>query len=73
MAKVEYLDAQDEAALMRQIVDADVLIPGWRVPITARVIAAWEKLKMIQTFSVGYDRIESHDFRFDLMANQGSI
>jgi D-3-phosphoglycerate dehydrogenase len=58
LAKVEYVATQDEATLIEQIVDADVLIPGWKVPITAKIIAAGKKLKMIQTFTVGYDKID---------------
>lgn len=58
LAKVEYVATQDEEMLIKQIEDADVLIPGWKVPITRKVIAAGKKLKMIQTFTVGYDKID---------------
>lgn len=58
LAQVEYVTSQDEDTLIKQIVDAEVLIPGWRVPTTAKIIAAGNKLKMIQTFSVGYDKID---------------
>jgi D-3-phosphoglycerate dehydrogenase len=58
LAQVEYVSSQDEDTLIKQIVDAEVLIPGWRVPITAKIITAGNKLKMIQTFSVGYDKID---------------
>lgn len=58
LAKIEFVDAKDEAALMKQIVDADVLIPRWGMPVTAKIIMAGKKLKMIQTFSVGYENID---------------
>jgi len=58
LAKVEYVATQDEAGLIKQIADAEVLIPGWKVPITAKIIDAGKKLKMIQTFAVGYDNID---------------
>jgi len=57
LAKIEYVKAQDEVSLMRQIVDADVLITG-RVPVTSKIIAAGRKLKMIQTFAVGYENMD---------------
>ena len=47
LANVEYVATQDEAGLLKQIVDADVLIPGWKVPITAKIIDAGKKLEMI--------------------------
>ncbi|MDQ1281147.1 MAG: D-3-phosphoglycerate dehydrogenase / 2-oxoglutarate reductase [Thermoproteota archaeon] len=56
-AEIEYVEAQDEASLTKQIVDADVLIIG-RVPATSKIIDAGKKLKMIQTFSVGYENID---------------
>jgi phosphoglycerate dehydrogenase-like enzyme len=58
LADVEYLETQDEAALQRQIVDADVVVAG-RVPITARVLNAGQKLKLIQVFSVGFERVDA--------------
>ncbi len=58
LANVEYVATQDETGLLKQIVDADVLIPGWKVPITAKIIAAGKKLKMIQVFSVGFDKVD---------------
>jgi D-3-phosphoglycerate dehydrogenase len=58
LANVEYVATQDEAGLIKQIIDAEVLIPGWKIPITAKIIDAGKKLKMIQVFSVGYDKID---------------
>ncbi len=58
LAEVEYLETQEEADLQRQIGDADVVVAG-RVPITARVLDAAQKLKLIQTFSVGFDRVDA--------------
>ena len=58
LANVEYVATQDEAGLIKQIVDAEILIPGWKIPITAKIIDAGKKLKMIQVFSVGYDTID---------------
>jgi D-3-phosphoglycerate dehydrogenase len=58
LANVEYVATQDETGLLKQIVDADILIPGWKVPITAKIIAAGKKLKMIQVFSVGFDKVD---------------
>lgn len=59
IAKVEYVKPQDESALMRQIVDANILVTGGGTPITAKLITAGEKLMMIQTFSVGYENIDA--------------
>jgi phosphoglycerate dehydrogenase-like enzyme len=59
LATIEFLEPMDEEALRKAVVDADVLIPGWTVPITAGVIAAAPRLKLIQTFSVGYDNIDA--------------
>jgi len=58
LAEVEYLETQDEETLKKQIADADVLIAG-RVPITAGVLDAEKRLKLIQVFSVGFDRINA--------------
>jgi phosphoglycerate dehydrogenase-like enzyme len=59
LAEVEYLETQDEETLKKQIADADVLIAG-RVPITAGVLDAEKRLKLIQVFSVGFDRIDAN-------------
>ena len=56
-AEIEYAESQDEASLIKQIVDADVLAVG-SVPVTSEIIEAGKKLKMIQTFSVGYENID---------------
>jgi D-3-phosphoglycerate dehydrogenase len=65
LADVEYLETQDEEKLKKQVADADVLIAG-RVPITASVLDAEKRLKLIQVFSVGFDRIDA-----DAAANRG--
>ena len=59
-AKVEYVNPHDESALVKEIVDADILVAqgGGGMLITAKVIAAGSKLKMIQTFAVGYEYID---------------
>lgn len=51
LAEVEYLETQDEETLKKQIEDVHVLIAG-RVPITAGVLDAEKRLKLIQVFSV---------------------
>ena len=55
-AEVEVTRETDQAVLAEKAEDVDVIITG--APITATVIEAAKKLKLIQTTSVGYDRID---------------
>ena len=55
-AEVEVTRETDQAVLAEKAEDVDVIITG--APITAAVIEAASKLKLIQTTSVGYDRID---------------
>jgi phosphoglycerate dehydrogenase-like enzyme len=52
--EVTYVTGEDEVTAM--VSDVDVIITG--APITAKIIKAAPKLKMIQTTSVGYDAID---------------
>lgn len=55
-AEVELALQGDEKSLIEKVGDVDVIICGG--PITAKVIEAAPKLKMIQTTSVGFDYID---------------
>jgi D-3-phosphoglycerate dehydrogenase len=55
-AEVELALQGDEKSLITKVDDVDVIICGG--PITAKVIEAAPKLKMIQTTSVGFDYID---------------
>ena len=51
-----YADTDEEYA--RQIADADAVIAGLKVRLTAGVIARLEQCKIIQTTGIGFDRID---------------
>ncbi len=59
LAEIEYVAAPDENALRKQIVDADVLIPGYSIMLTDDILAEGKKLKLIQVFSVGFERVDA--------------
>jgi len=56
LAYVEIAESGDEKILKEKAKDVDVIITGG--PITGEVIRSADKLKMIQTTSVGYDYID---------------
>jgi len=56
MAEAEFFTSENRNEFLERIKDADVLIPG-TFPTDENVINAGKKLKMIQTFSVGYEDI----------------
>lgn len=58
LTDIEFLPAQDKETLMEKVVDADVLIPPFRIPVTEDVIKAGKKLKLIQVTSVGYENVD---------------
>ena len=66
LAKVEITESNDERVLIEKAKDVDVIITGG--PITAGVINHAEKLRMIQTTSVGYEYIDG-----EAAANKGVI
>lgn len=56
LAQVVTVDGHDEEALMREVVDADIILTCYE-PITARVIGAAKRLKGIVKNGVGVDSI----------------
>ena len=57
LAQVVTVDGYDEEALMREVVDADIILTCYE-PITARVIGAAKRLKGIVKNGVGVDNID---------------
>jgi D-3-phosphoglycerate dehydrogenase len=55
-AKVDLTSEEDQAALAAKAEDVDVIITG--APVSAEMINRAKRLKMIQTTSVGYDRVD---------------
>ena len=51
-----YADTDEEYA--RQIADADAVIAGLKVRLTADVIGKLKQCKIIQTTCIGFDRID---------------
>ncbi len=56
LTEVRLIDSTDQEGIRENARDVDVIITG--APISAEVIESSEKLKMIQTTSVGYDHID---------------
>jgi len=56
LAETRLIDTMDQAVIKENARDVDVIITG--SPISAEVIDSAEKLKLIQTTSVGYDHID---------------
>jgi D-3-phosphoglycerate dehydrogenase len=56
VADVEVTYSQDQHEIQRQAADVEVIITG--APVSAAIINAAPKLKMIQTTSVGYENID---------------
>jgi D-3-phosphoglycerate dehydrogenase len=55
-AEVELTSEEDQSVLASKAEDVDVIITG--APVSAEMINRAKRLKMIQTTSVGYDRID---------------
>ena len=50
--------AEDEAAYINQVADADAIIAGLKVRVSANVIANLKQCKIIQATGIGVDRID---------------
>lgn len=50
--------AEDEASYIAQVADADAIIAGLKVRISANVIASLKQCKIIQATGIGVDRID---------------
>jgi D-3-phosphoglycerate dehydrogenase len=57
-AEIVTVFADDEASYAEQIADADAVIAGLRVRLTAEVIGRLRRCKIIQTTGIGFDRID---------------
>lgn len=57
LAQVVTVDERDEETLVRQVVDADIILTCYE-PITAQVIGAAKRLKGIVKYGVGVDSID---------------
>jgi D-3-phosphoglycerate dehydrogenase len=55
--EVTFADSGAADAQMALMTDAEFIIAGWQ-PVTAAMIAAAPRLKMIQKWGIGYDRID---------------
>lgn len=56
LAEIKQLESRDQQAIKENAKDVDAIITG--APISAEVINSAERLKLIQTTSVGYDHID---------------
>ncbi|UCD73150.1 MAG: hydroxyacid dehydrogenase, partial [Candidatus Bathyarchaeota archaeon] len=56
LAEIKQLESRDQQVIKENSKDVDVIITG--SPISAEVINSAERLKLIQTTSVGYDHID---------------
>ena len=57
-AEIVPIYADDEEEYARQIADADAIIAGLKVRLTAEVIGKLKNCKIIQTTGIGFDRID---------------
>ena len=57
-AEIVPVFADDEAAYIAQVADADAIIAGLKVRVSANVIANLKQCKIIQTTGIGFDRID---------------
>jgi D-3-phosphoglycerate dehydrogenase len=57
-AEIVPIFADDEESYARQIADADAVIAGLKVRLTAEVIGKLQQCKIIQTTGIGFDRID---------------
>ena len=57
-AEIVPVYAEDEASYIAQVADADAIIAGLKVRVTANVIASLKQCKIIQATGIGVDRID---------------
>ncbi|MGE3272232.1 MAG: C-terminal binding protein, partial [Chloroflexota bacterium] len=57
-AEIVPIYADDEESYIAQVADADAIIAGLKVRITANVIANLKQCKIIQSTGIGVDRID---------------
>ncbi len=57
-AEIVAVFAEDEESYAQQIADADAVIAGLKVRLTAEVIGKLRQCKIIQTTGIGFDRID---------------
>jgi D-3-phosphoglycerate dehydrogenase / 2-oxoglutarate reductase len=57
-AEIVPIFAEDEESYAQQIADADAVIAGLKVRLTADVIGKLKQCKIIQTTGIGFDRID---------------
>jgi D-3-phosphoglycerate dehydrogenase len=57
-AEIVPIFADDEESYAQQIADADAVIAGLKVRLTAEVIGKLKQCKIIQTTGIGFDRID---------------
>ena len=57
-AEIVPIYSEDEEDYARQIADADAVIAGLKVRLTAEVISKLKQCKIIQTTGIGFDRID---------------
>jgi D-3-phosphoglycerate dehydrogenase / 2-oxoglutarate reductase len=57
-AEIVPIFADDEESYAQQIADADAVIAGLKVRLTAEVIGKLQQCKIIQTTGIGFDRID---------------
>jgi D-3-phosphoglycerate dehydrogenase / 2-oxoglutarate reductase len=57
-AEIVPIFAEDEESYAQQIADADAVIAGLKVRLTADVISKLKQCKIIQTTGIGFDRID---------------
>ena len=72
--EITFLSEQTEAALAKEITNADYLLAGGRLKITAEVLDNAPKLKMIQRSGVGLDSLDLDAIKakgIPLYVNQG--
>jgi lactate dehydrogenase-like 2-hydroxyacid dehydrogenase len=59
LAELEFLEKPDKEMIARKIARADILVPGYSIPITEEIMDAAKKLRLIQVVSVGYENIDA--------------
>lgn len=72
--EISFLPDRTQEALLSQVRDADYILAGGRMKITAEVLERAEKLKMIQRSGVGLDALDLEAIKekgIPLYVNQG--
>src|SRR6476660_9264805 len=57
-AEIVPIFADDEESYIQQVADADAIIAGLKVRVSANVISKLRQCKIIQTTGIGFDRID---------------